>query len=148
MLREDVAEWFDLTTDSPYMLLVAGVASTKLNKTSQADSEKTGIARLEVQRSVIPAVTHVDNSARVHTVALEVNPRYHALLAEFKAQTGCPVLVNTSFNVRGEPIVETPEDAFRCFMRTDIEILVVGNCYLEKTNQPSHLVDNTTFALD
>lgn len=148
VLREDVAEWFDLKTDSPYMLLVAGVASTKLNKTSQADSEKTGIARLEVQRSVIPAVTHVDNSARVHTVALEVNPRYHALLAEFKAQTGCPVLVNTSFNVRGEPIVETPEDAFRCFMRTDIEILVVGNCYLEKTNQPSHLVDNTTFALD
>ena len=148
VLREDVAEWFDLATDSPYMLLVAGVAQDKLNQITTADSEKTGIARLEVQRSVIPAVTHVDNSARVHTVAQAVNPRYHALLSEFKSQTGCPVLVNTSFNVRGEPIVETPEDAFRCFMRTDIEVLVVGNCYLEKTNQPSHLVDNSQFAPD
>ena len=148
VLREDVAEWFDLATDSPYMLLVASVAQDKLNQITTADSEKTGIARLEVQRSVIPAVTHVDNSARVHTVAQAVNPRYHALLSEFKSQTGCPVLVNTSFNVRGEPIVETPEDAFRCFMRTDIEVLVVGNCYLEKTNQPSHLVDNSQFAPD
>ena len=148
VLREDVAEWFDLATDSPYMLLVAGVAQDKLNQITTADSEKTGIARLEVQRSVIPAVTHVDNSARVHTVAQAVNPRYHALLSEFKSQTGCPVLVNTSFNVRGEPIVETPEDAFRCFMRTDIEVLVVGNCYLEKTNQPSHLIDNSQFAPD
>ncbi|MEY3397159.1 MAG: hypothetical protein RLZZ534_1121, partial [Actinomycetota bacterium] len=148
VLREDVAEWFDLATDSPYMLLVASVAQNKLNQITTADSEKTGIARLEVQRSVIPAVTHVDNSARVHTVVQAVNPRYHALLSEFKSQTGCPVLVNTSFNVRGEPIVETPEDAFRCFMRTDIEVLVVGNCYLEKTNQPSHLVDNSQFAPD
>ena len=148
VLREHVAEWFDLATDSPYMLLVASVAQDKLNQITTADSEKTGIARLEVQRSVIPAVTHVDNSARVHTVAQAVNPRYHALLSEFKSQTGCPVLVNTSFNVRGEPIVETPEDAFRCFMRTDIEVLVVGNCYLEKTNQPSHLVDNSQFAPD
>ena len=148
VLREDVAEWFDLATDSPYMLLVASVAQDKLNQITTADSEKTGIARLDVQRSVIPAVTHVDNSARVHTVAQAVNPRYHALLSEFKSQTGCPVLVNTSFNVRGEPIVETPEDAFRCFMRTDIEVLVVGNCYLEKTNQPSHLVDNSQFAPD
>ncbi len=148
VLREEVGEWFDLTTDSPYMLLVAGVSPTKLKKTSEADNQKTGIARLEVQRSVIPAVTHVDNSARVHTVDRNVNPRYHALLTEFKAQTGCPVLVNTSFNVRGEPIVETPEDAFKCFMRTDIEVLVVGNCYLEKSDQPSHLVDTTQFALD
>ena len=148
VLREDVAEWFDLTTDSPYMLLVASVAQNKLNQITTADSEKTGIARLEVQRSVIPAVTHVDNSARVHTVAQDVNPRYHALLSEFKSQTGCPVLVNTSFNVRGEPIVETPEDAFRCFMRTDIEVLVVGNCFLLKSDQPDHLIDNTTFDLD
>ncbi len=148
VLREEVGEWFDLTTDSPYMLLVAGVSPTKLKKTSEADNQKTGIARLEVQRSVIPAVTHVDNSARVHTVDRNVNPRYHALLTEFKAQTGCPVLVNTSFNVRGEPIVETPEDAFKCFMRTDIEVLIVGNCYLEKSDQPSHLVDTTQFALD
>ena len=148
VLREDVAEWFDLTTDSPYMLLVASVAQNKLNQITTADIEKTGIARLEVQRSVIPAVTHVDNSARVHTVAQDVNPRYHALLSEFKSQTGCPVLVNTSFNVRGEPIVETPEDAFRCFMRTDIEVLVVGNCFLLKSDQPDHLIDNTTFDLD
>ena len=148
VLREDVAEWFDLTTDSPYMLLVASVAQNKLNPITTADIEKTGIARLEVQRSVIPAVTHVDNSARVHTVAQDVNPRYHALLSEFKSQTGCPVLVNTSFNVRGEPIVETPEDAFRCFMRTDIEVLVVGNCFLLKSDQPDHLIDNTTFDLD
>ena len=148
VLREDVAEWFDLTTDSPYMLLVASVAQNKLNQITTADIEKIGIARLEVQRSVIPAVTHVDNSARVHTVAQDVNPRYHALLSEFKSQTGCPVLVNTSFNVRGEPIVETPEDAFRCFMRTDIEVLVVGNCFLLKSDQPDHLIDNTTFDLD
>ena len=148
VLREDVAEWFDLTTDSPYMLLVASVAQNKLNQITTADIEKTGIARLEVQRSVIPAVTHVDNSARVHTVAQDVKPRYHALLSEFKSQTGCPVLVNTSFNVRGEPIVETPEDAFRCFMRTDIEVLVVGNCFLLKSDQPEHLIDNTTFDLD
>ena len=148
VLREDVGEWFELSTDSPYMLLVAGVAKTKLKESSLDDISKTGIARLEVQRSVIPAVTHVDNSARVHTVEKSVNPRYHALLTEFKKQTNCPVLVNTSFNVRGEPIVETPEDAFRCFMRTDIEVLVVGNCYLVKDDQPSHLIDKTTFDLD
>ena len=148
VLREDVGEWFELSTDSPYMLLVAGVAKSKLKENSLDDNGKTGIARLEVQRSVIPAVTHVDNSARVHTVEKSVNPRYHALLTEFKKQTNCPVLVNTSFNVRGEPIVETPEDAFRCFMRTDIEVLVVGNCYLVKDDQPSHLIDKTTFDLD
>ncbi len=148
VLREDVGEWFELSTDSPYMLLVAGVAKTKLKESSLDDNSKIGIARLEVQRSVIPAVTHVDNSARVHTVEKSVNPRYHALLTEFKKQTNCPVLVNTSFNVRGEPIVETPEDAFRCFMRTDIEVLVVGNCYLVKDDQPSHLIDKTTFDLD
>ena len=148
VLREDVGEWFELSTDSPYMLLVAGVAKTKLKESSLDDISKTAIARLEVQRSVIPAVTHVDNSARVHTVEKSVNPRYHALLTEFKKQTNCPVLVNTSFNVRGEPIVETPEDAFRCFMRTDIEVLVVGNCYLVKDDQPSHLIDKTTFDLD
>jgi len=148
VLREDVGEWFELSTDSPYMLLVAGVAKSKLKENSLDDNGKTGIARLEVQRSVIPAVTHVDNSARVHTVEKSVNPRYHALLTEFKKQTKCPVLVNTSFNVRGEPIVETPEDAFRCFMRTDIEVLVVGNCYLVKDDQPSHLIDKTTFDLD
>ena len=148
VLREDVEQWFDLAVDSPYMLLVSSVAAGKLLAANPSDLEKTGIERLEVQRSVIPAVTHVDNSARIHTVSKDINPRFHDLISEFKKLTGCPVLVNTSFNVRGEPIVESPEDALRCFMRTDIEILVVGNCFLTKANQPPHLVDTTTFALD
>ena len=148
VLREDVEQWFDLEIDSPYMLLVSSVAASKLLAANPSDIEKTGIERLEVQRSVIPAVTHVDNSARIHTVSKGINPRFHDLISEFKKLTGCPVLVNTSFNVRGEPIVESPEDALRCFMRTDIEILVVGNCFLTKANQPPHLVDTTTFALD
>ena len=148
VLREDVDQWFNLAIDSPYMLLVASVAPQKLLEPAPQDLEKTGIERLEVQRSVIPAVTHVDNSARVHTVSKDVNPRFHQLISEFKTLTGCPVVVNTSFNVRGEPIVESPEDALRCFMRTDIEVLVVGNCFLTKTDQPSHLVDTTKFELD
>ena len=148
VLREDVEQWFDLEIDSPYMLLVSSVAASKLLAANPSDIEKTGIERLEVQRSVIPAVTHVDNSARIHTVSKDINPRFHDLISEFKKLTGCPVLVNTSFNVRGEPIVESPEDALRCFMRTDIEILVAGNCFLTKANQPPHLVDTTTFALD
>jgi carbamoyltransferase len=148
VLREDVAEWFELDGDSPYMLLVADVAESKRTPVPTASREVQGLDRLKVLRSVIPAVTHVDDSARIHTVRPEINARYHALLTEFKRQTGCPVLVNTSFNVRGEPIVESPEDALRCFMRTDIEVLVVGDCYLEKAAQPSHLVDDTTFELD
>ena len=148
VLREDVAEWFELDGDSPYMLLVADVAEAKRTPVPPASREVQGLDRLKVLRSVIPAVTHVDDSARIHTVRPEINARYHALLTEFKRQTGCPVLVNTSFNVRGEPIVESPEDALRCFMRTDIEVLVVGDCYLEKAAQPSHLVDDTTFELD
>ena len=148
VLREDVAEWFELDGDSPYMLLVADVAASKRTPVPTASREVQGLDRLKVLRSVIPAVTHVDDSARIHTVRPEINARYHALLTEFKRQTGCPVLVNTSFNVRGEPIVESPEDALRCFMRTDIEVLVVGDCYLEKAAQPSHLVDDTTFELD
>ena len=148
VLREDVDQWFNLAIDSPYMLLVASVAPQKMLEPALQDLEKAGIERLEVQRSVIPAVTHVDNSARVHTVSKDVNPRFHQLISEFKNLTGCPVVVNTSFNVRGEPIVESPEDALRCFMRTDIEVLVVGNCFLTKPDQPSHLVDKTTFELD
>ncbi|MFM9085304.1 MAG: carbamoyltransferase [Acidimicrobiia bacterium] len=148
VLREDVAEWFELDGDSPYMLIVADVAASKRTLVPSDAREVQGLDRLKVLRSVIPAVTHVDDSARIHTVRREVNPRYHALLGEFKRLTGCPVLVNTSFNVRGEPIVESPEDALRCFMRTDIEVLVVGDCYLEKADQPSHLVDDTKFELD
>ena len=130
------------------MLLVANVAPEKLLETKLSDQDKTGIDRLEIQRSVIPGVTHVDNSARIQTVSKNVNPRFHALLTKFKELTGCPVLVNTSFNVRGEPIVQSPEDAFRCFMRTDIEVLIVGNCFLQKSDQTIELADTTQFALD
>ncbi len=133
--REDVAEWFELDGDSPYMLLVADVVPSR-RRTMTADEQALfGIDKLNVPRSDIPAVTHVDYSARIQTVHAETNPRYHALLTAFKAETGCPVLVNTSFNVRGEPIVCTPEDAFRCFMGSEIEMLVVGNCILRKEEQ-------------
>ncbi len=135
VLREDVAEWFELNYDSPYMLIVAEVVHRR--RRTMTDDEKAlfGIEKLNVPRSDIPAVTHVDYSARIQTVHRETNPRYHRLLEKFKAATGCPVLVNTSFNVRGEPIVCTPEDAFRCFMGSDIEVLVIGNCYLKKEDQ-------------
>jgi carbamoyltransferase len=142
VLREDVAEWFELDGDSPYMLVVADVREDRRCAVSEDDKELFGIDRLNTIRSEIPAVTHVDMSARIQTVHKETNPRYHALLSAFKARTGCPVLVNTSFNVRSEPIVCTPEDAFRCFMGTDIELLVAGNCMARKEDQdPSFRVD-------
>ena len=135
VLREDLCEWFELDVDSPYMLLVADVAP-KLHIPMTAEQRTLfGIDRLNVPRSSIPAVTHIDYSARIQTVHRETNPRYHALISRFKTLTACPVIVNTSFNVRGEPIVCTPEDAFRCFMGTDIEALAVGNCYLRKEDQ-------------
>ncbi|OIP07539.1 MAG: hypothetical protein AUK49_14420 [Betaproteobacteria bacterium CG2_30_68_42] len=135
VLREDVAEWFDLDEDSPYMLLVADVLDRHRIRMSEEQERLFGIDRLNVPRSSIPAVTHVDYSARIQTVHPDTNPRYHALISRFKAMTGCPVIVNTSFNVRGEPIVESPEDAFRCFMGTEIERLAVGNCFLRKEDQ-------------
>lgn len=135
VLREDVANWFDLDGDSPYMLLVADVKESRLKRMTAEENALFGIDKLNVARSEIPAVTHVDYSARVQTVHRQTNPRYWALIDAFKQRTGCPVIVNTSFNVRGEPIVMTPEDAFRCFMGCDIEMLVVGNCVLEKTAQ-------------
>ena len=135
VLREDVAQWFDLDADSPYMLLVAAVKQERQRAMSEAERRLFGIDKLNVVRSEIPAVTHIDYSARVQTVHHETNPRFHALLSAFKARTGCPVLVNTSFNVRGEPIVATPEDAFRCFMGTDIEVLAIGDCLLRKERQ-------------
>lgn len=137
--REDVADWFDLDTDSPYMLLVADVLESRRLHPNHPQEQLFGIDLLNVPRSEIPAVTHVDYSARIQTVHRETNPRYWDLLTAFKARTGCPVLVNTSFNVRGEPIVCTPEDAFRCFMGTEIERLVVGNCMLKKEDQPERL---------
>ncbi len=135
VLREDVADWFGLAEDSPYMLLVADVAADRRRAMTEAESALFGIDKLNIARSDIPAVTHVDYSARIQTVHRETNPRYHALLSAFKAKTGCPVLVNTSFNVRGEPIACTPEDAFRCFMGSEIEVLVAGNCFLRKEAQ-------------
>jgi carbamoyltransferase len=135
ILREDVADWFDLGDDSPYMLFVAGIAEHRRRAMTPEQQALFGIDKLNVCRSEIPAVTHVDYSARVQTVHADTNPRFHALITAFKHQTGCPVLVNTSFNVRGEPIVCTPEDAFRCFMGSDIDVLVVGNCLLRKPDQ-------------
>jgi carbamoyltransferase len=139
VLREDVAEWFELDGDSPYMLVVADVLEDRRHPVSDEDKKLFGIERLNTIRSEIPAVTHVDMSARIQTVHKETNPRYHALLSAFKARTGCPALVNTSFNIRSEPIVCTPEDAFRCFMGTDIELLVAGNCVARKEDQDSSL---------
>ena len=135
VLREDVADWFELDGDSPYMLLVADVQKKRRREMTEAEKALFGIDKLNVPRSDIPAVTHVDYSARIQTVHAETNPRYHALISAFKARTGCPVIVNTSFNVRGEPIVGSPEDAFRCFMGSEIERLAVGDCYLVKDRQ-------------
>ena len=139
VLREDVADWFELDDDSPYMLLVANVQDKRQRRMTEQELSLFGIDKLNIPRSDIPAVTHVDYSARIQTVHAETNPRYHALLTRFKALTGCPVVVNTSFNIRGEPIVCAPEDAFRCFMGTEMEVLVVGNCVLDKSRQDSSL---------
>ena len=135
VIREDLSEWFDLNCDSPYMLLVAKVSDSKCRKMTKDEELLFGIDKLNIKRSEIPAVTHVDYSARVQTVHKETNPKYYKLLSEFKKKTGCPVLVNTSFNVRGEPIVGSPEDAYNCFMGTEMDVLVIGNCYLNKESQ-------------
>ena len=150
VLREDVADWFDLDTDSPYMLLVAEVAARRRIAISAADEALQGIDKLKAVRSTIPAVTHVDYSARVQTVDSETNPHFHRLLSTFKRLTGCPVVVNTSFNVRGEPPVLTPEDAFRCFMGTEIDVLAFGQCYLRKEGQKvvARTEHRAAFALD
>ena len=148
VLQEDVSEWFDLDADSPYMLLVADIAKKYQRPMTDEQKQLFGIEKLNVPRSDIPAITHVDYSARIQTVHKETNPRYHKLLSVFKSRTGCPVLVNTSFNVRGEPIVCTPEDAFRCFMGTGIEALAIGNCLLRKEAQPSSLTENYTGMFD
>jgi len=140
VLREDVAEWFELDGDSPYMLLVADVVESRRKAMTPEQQALFGIEKLNVPRSDIPAVTHVDYSARVQTVHQDTNPRYHALISQFKQRTGCPVIVNTSFNVRGEPIVGSPEDAFRCFMGTEIEVLAVGNCFLRKEDQKPEMM--------
>lgn len=150
VLREKVGEWFDLDRDSPYMLLVADVHKSKQMATNEENQMLFGIDKLNVPRSEIPAVTHVDYSARVQTVHPETNPRYYQLITKFHELTGCPVLINTSFNVRGEPIVNTPEEAFYCMMGTELDYLVVGNCILRKEDQKAALAKDykSAYTLD
>jgi len=150
ILREDLSEWFDMNVDSPYMLFVADIVSNKKIEMSNQQKKLFGIDKLNVKRSEIPAVTHIDYSARVQTVTKEINNRYYDLISKFKEKTGCPVIVNTSFNVRGEPIVNTPTDAFNCFMSTELDFLVIGNCVLDKNKQDSKLKKDYTkeFELD
>jgi len=136
VLREHVADWFEMNIDSPYMLLVADVAGKRLRKMTEEEEKLWGIEKLNVVRSEIPAVTHVDYSARIQTVRREVNPLYWEIIESFRKLTGCPVIVNTSFNVRGEPIVCSPEDSYRCFMRTEMDALALETCVLEKKDQP------------
>ena len=135
VLKEDVSNWFDQNYDSPYMLIVGKVKDNQRIKMTKEEKSLFGIDKLNIKRSNIPAVTHIDYSARIQTVNQESNPRYHKLITKFKEITGCPVVVNTSFNVRGEPIVSSPKDAFRCFMSNDLELLVIGNCVLKKEDQ-------------
>ncbi|MAS00488.1 MAG: hypothetical protein CMH24_03915 [Nitrosomonadales bacterium] len=142
ILRDDVAEWFELDVDSPYMLIVANVQKNKCLKMKSEEKNLFGIDKLNVPRSSIPAITHVDYSARIQTVHKDTNPMYFALISKFKEKTGCPLIVNTSFNVRGEPIICTPTDAFKCFMGTELDILAVGNYLLFKDEQDKSLRDN------
>ncbi|MGA8388692.1 MAG: carbamoyltransferase [Pseudolabrys sp.] len=148
VLREDVSDWFELESDSPYMLLVAEVRKNRRRTMTPEEHELFGIDKLNIARSEIPAVTHVDYSARIQTVHANTNPLFHRLLTHFKEKTGFPVLVNTSFNVRGEPIVCTPEDAFRCFMGNELDLLVIGNCILHKAAQDQNLKRDHSSAFD
>jgi carbamoyltransferase len=148
VLREDASEWFELDSDSPYMLIVADVREERLRTMTAEEQALFGIEKLNIVRSEIPAVTHVDYSARVQTVQANTNPLFHRLLTRFKEKTGCPVLVNTSFNVRGEPIVCTPEDAFRCFMGNELDLLVAGLCVLHKSKQDTRLRQDYSSAFE
>jgi carbamoyltransferase len=139
ILKDDLTEWFDLDIDSPYMLIVANVNSKKIIQMSDDEKKLFGVDKLNIKRSEIPAITHVDYSARIQTVNGKENIKYFKLIEKFKAKTGCPVIVNTSFNIRGEPIVNTPTEAFNCFMGTDLDVLAIGNCYLNKKNQNQNL---------
>ena len=139
ILEEDKEEWFDIYTSSPYMLMVAGVHNSKIIQMSKEEKKLFGIDKLNIKRSNIPAVTHVDYSARIQTVSKKKNSKYYNLISKFKEKTGCPVLINTSFNIRGEPIVNTPEEAFNCFMGTELDTLVIGNCFLNKKDQDPSL---------
>jgi len=142
VLREDVSEWFEHETDSPYMLLVADIRNDKRRAMTEEEEALFGIDKLNVPRSTVPAITHVDYSARIQTVHADTNPKYHAVISKFKDKTGCPLVVNTSFNVRGEPIICTPTDAFKCFMGTEMDVLAVGNYVLYKEHQDKALKEN------
>ena len=150
VLKEDLSDWFDMNVSSPYMLLVADINLNKQIQMSDEQKKLFGIDKLNIKRSEIPAVTHVDYSARIQTVDKKNNKYYYDLISKFKEKTGCPIIVNTSFNVRGEPIVNTPTDAFKCFMGTELDYLVIGNCILDKTKQDSNLKKDYTkeFELD
>jgi carbamoyltransferase len=140
VLADRAAEYFELEGDSPYMLIVAPVHP---DQRMEVDSQASGLERLKQVRSKLPAITHVDYSARVQTVAANQNPDFHAILKRFETKTGCPVLMNTSFNVRGEPVVCTPDDAYRCFVNTEMDYLAIGNFLLKRTDQPHKLVKQT-----
>ncbi|HYE85201.1 MAG TPA: carbamoyltransferase C-terminal domain-containing protein, partial [Vicinamibacterales bacterium] len=151
VLREQVGEWFELDGDSPYMLLVADVRGDRRVAVAPESDALWGIEKLNVPRSTVPAITHVDYSARIQTVRRETSPLYYDIIAAFHQRTGCPVIINTSFNVRGEPIVCSPEDAYRCFMRSDMDVLVLENYILEKVDQPKREDDESwkkEFVLD
>ena len=142
VLGEDLSEWFEHDTDSPYMLLVADVKEAKRRAMTEEEEALFGIDKLNVPRSSVPAITHVDYSARIQTVHADTNPKYHSLISKFKEKTGCPLVINTSFNVRGEPIICTPTDAFKCFMGTEMDVLAVGNYVLYKEQQDESLKEN------
>ncbi len=150
VLKEDVSNWFDIFEESPYMLIVGSLNKEKCIEMTKEQKKLFGIDKLNIKRSEIPAVTHVDYSARIQTVSEETNSKYYKLISKFKEKTGYPILINTSFNVRGEPIVNTPEDAFNCFMGTELDKLVIGNCYLNKEDQDQQLIKNysSKFELD
>tara|TARA_B100001175_G_scaffold116367_1_gene98760 strand:- start:2146 stop:3984 length:1839 start_codon:yes stop_codon:yes gene_type:complete len=150
ILEEEVKDWFNIDVPSPYMLMVANVKDSKKIQMTKEEKELFGINKLNIKRSNIPAVTHVDYSARIQTVNPDTSPKYYKLISKFKEKTGCPILINTSFNIRGEPIVNTPEDAFNCFMGTELDKLVIGNCYLFKNEQDPKLKKNYSkkFELD
>ena len=142
VLREDVGEWFEHDADSPYMLFVADIQKEKRRAMTLEEEALFGVEKLNVSRSVVPAITHVDYSARIQTVHFDTNPRFHSIISKFKDKTGCPLVVNTSFNVRGEPIVCTPTDAFKCFMGTELDLLAIGNYLLKKDEQKESLKEN------
>ena len=150
ILKDDLTEWFDINIDSPYMLMVSYINKNKVIEMTAEQKRLFGIDQLNIKRSQIPAVTHVDYSARIQTVHKETNEKYFRLIQKFKEKTNCPIIINTSFNVRGEPIVNTPLDAFNCFMGTGLDKLIIGDCYLDKNNQDPLLKKDYTkeFELD